>query len=330
MQQKDLVIPIYIDTNALLDLLASIEDGFSVVEKVTTRNSDSKNINREVKADTGTEFGIPNVLSMLKLNIGYSSNWKKTREDGKESQTDRYHTYGSLFYRLREFLEQNELIKYPSQDHIIWEDIKASDFIEIHGIFRPNPLSDSLKILCRTLDLFMMMSDYIPNNSSVNISNSRLSKQPARNQQKSNTPIANSRNSFNQEQLKQIEQFKNFFIGILKDIQTDNVFTFVTDIHDIPEHQAVSLVYSDYLRDQTIREISHKEYRMLGKVVRKIDKEDSETIDLLLGTGLGGISRSVLDQIITVLGIIPGMNLPKIQTEIKGPALEIVPVAIYV
>jgi hypothetical protein len=33
----DLIAPIYVDTNVLLDLLASIEGGFSVVEKVTTR-----------------------------------------------------------------------------------------------------------------------------------------------------------------------------------------------------------------------------------------------------------------------------------------------------
>jgi hypothetical protein len=68
----DLIIPIYIDTNALLDLLASIEGGFSVIEKVTTQSAQTKGIDREVKADTGTEFGIPNVLSILKLNLGYT------------------------------------------------------------------------------------------------------------------------------------------------------------------------------------------------------------------------------------------------------------------
>lgn len=34
--KADLIVPIYVDTNALLDLLASIEGGFSLVEKVTS------------------------------------------------------------------------------------------------------------------------------------------------------------------------------------------------------------------------------------------------------------------------------------------------------
>lgn len=38
-----LAIPIYLDTNALPDILASIEDGFSISDNVTAYSSDSKN-----------------------------------------------------------------------------------------------------------------------------------------------------------------------------------------------------------------------------------------------------------------------------------------------
>ena len=34
--RPDLVVPIYLDTNLLLDLLASIEGGFTLVEKLST------------------------------------------------------------------------------------------------------------------------------------------------------------------------------------------------------------------------------------------------------------------------------------------------------
>ncbi len=39
-----LAIPIYVDTNALSDILASIEDGFPMSDNVTAYSSDSKNI----------------------------------------------------------------------------------------------------------------------------------------------------------------------------------------------------------------------------------------------------------------------------------------------
>ena len=48
----DLIIPIYIDTNALLDILASLENGFSAVEKITTRNEQSKNYEQAINGSS--------------------------------------------------------------------------------------------------------------------------------------------------------------------------------------------------------------------------------------------------------------------------------------
>ena len=65
----NLIVPVYIDTNALLDVLASIEGGFSFVEKVTSHTSSSSEKDKSASAETGTEFGIPNVLSPLKIKL---------------------------------------------------------------------------------------------------------------------------------------------------------------------------------------------------------------------------------------------------------------------
>jgi hypothetical protein len=77
-------------------------------------------------------------------------------------------------------------------------------------------------------------------------------------------------------------------------------------------------------------EISHKEFRILGKVVRIIAEDSEESIDLLRGTGLGGIGKNTLDTLMVSINQLEGMNLPEVKTEIRGPALEIVPIAIYV
>ena len=154
---KDLIIPVYVDTNALLDLLASIEGGFSTVEKVTTRSTEGSGIDRNVKAETGTEFGVPNVLSLLKLNLGYSANWKKAQEGSEQRESERYHTYGSLFHRLREYLTANSLLKKLDEGGIAWADILPSDFVEIRGIFRPNPFANSLEIMDRLIGLYKLL-----------------------------------------------------------------------------------------------------------------------------------------------------------------------------
>jgi len=108
--KKELIIPIYVDTNALLDLLASIEDGFSMVEKVTSRETHGRSTDHSVEGGGGTEFGIPNVLSLLKIKLSGSTNSRNSQEKTAETQAERFHIYGSLLTRLRAHLNDNELV----------------------------------------------------------------------------------------------------------------------------------------------------------------------------------------------------------------------------
>ena len=87
---SNLIIPVYVDTNALLDLLASIEGGFSLVEKVTTRTASAAGSDKQLSAEAGTEFGVPNVLSMLKIRPGGSLRSTKQQESGEETEAKRY------------------------------------------------------------------------------------------------------------------------------------------------------------------------------------------------------------------------------------------------
>jgi len=318
--KADFILPIYIDTNALLDLLASIEGGFSVVEKITTQSSETRSTNRGVRADAGTEFGIPNVLSMLKVNLGYSSDWKKGREDGQVAETEKYHTYGSLFFRLREFLDANELIKRVD-DSESWSNVRPTDFVEISGVFRPNPLANSLEIIDKLIGIIQLV-DTDTFTSNTGTARKRTPEEKKRAQEAKRKA---------QAQFKQMEEIRKFLKGISSDIQSENIRVFVVESNSSTlEFRSVVLLYLNYLRDPTMTEISYKEYHLLGKVVRKIEEDSSDTVDLLLGTGLGGIGKSTLQELFGAFAQMPGMNLPEIETEIAGPALEVVPIAIYV
>ncbi len=127
-----------------------------------------------------------------------------------------------------------------------------------------------------------------------------------------------------------MEQIRKFLKGILLDIEKENIRAFVIESVHTQPFKAVILLTINYLRDKTMREISYKEYHLLGKVVRKLEEVPDESIDLLLGTGLGGVGEEALEKLITAFDQIPGMNLPKISTKVGGPALEIIPIAIFV
>ena len=307
--KDNLIVPIYVDTNALLDLLASIEGGFSIVEKVTTRTTTTSGSDKSVAAEAGTEFGIPNVLNLLKIKLGGSLSSKREHETGEEKEAERYHTYGSLLYRLRGFLDDKNLTKRPYEDDGVWETIEPSDFVEVRGVFRPNPLADSLERIDRLIGIFEVVS------SPGSISPKQSSGGQGRGSQSSG---------------KQMKQFRQFLKGILSDIERENMRTFVIDASEPSQFPTVVLLFTDYLRDQTMTEISHKEYRLLGKVVRKIEEDAEEAIDLLRGTGLGGIGRETLDKLWNSFNQMEGMNLPEVRSEVSGPALEVVPIAIFI
>lgn len=305
----NLIVPVYIDTNALLDLLASIEGGFSVVEKVTTRSSSATGSDRSVSAEAGTEFGVPNVLSLLKIRLGGALRASKQQESAGQTETDRYHTYGSLLYRLRAYLDDEGLVKRPQEDPGIWDEIEPSDFVEIRGVFKPNPLADSLARIDRLIGLFELVTGF-----------DTASAKPAPGTQKKAAL----------DDKKQMRQIRQFLQGLLSDIEKDNTRIFVVDSVNPEEPSTVILLFTDYLRDQTMAEVSHKEYLLLGKVVRKIDSLSEEGIDLLRGTGLGGVGKQTLDGILSSFNQMENMNLPQVSSNVPGPALEVVPIAIYV
>jgi hypothetical protein len=104
-EADDYVIPIYLDTTALLDILASIEDGFFMSATVTTYSSDSKNTQLSGKAEFGVGF-----LNLFSMALHGSGTREKGSQASKENVTERKYTYGSLLYRLRKNLLQQKLL----------------------------------------------------------------------------------------------------------------------------------------------------------------------------------------------------------------------------
>lgn len=308
---RDLIIPIYIDTNSLLDLLASIEGGFSIVEKVTTRNLHSKSSSMEGSIEAGTEFGIPNVLNLLKLNVGLTGSRAGTTEAQNQVEAEKYHTYGSLFYRLREYLEDKGLIKRIQQGEESWQEIHPSDFVEIHGLLRPNPLVNTLEIMERLITMFEIVMQPSPSTQS---------------KQKRSGRSPTNRST----QAPSMAQIKGFISSILTDLRKETTRIFIVELDEFPDAKAVVVIFLDYLRDKSLSEVSNKQYYLLGKVVRKIDSQEDDTIDLLQGTALSGMGDETLQQFTSSLSEIPGMNIPPVNTKVSGPALEIVPIAIFV
>ena len=199
----------------------SIEGGFSIIEKITTRESSTTGIDRGVKAEVGTEFGVPNVLSLLKLALGYSANWKKEKGEQFEKETERYYTYGALFYRLREYLDGNDLIKRPDDSQATWEAIKPSDFVEIRGVFHPNPFATSLGIMDRLLGMSQLFIGLPEPHAAKAIHEKALNSTEERKKAQEEKRAAVQAREQAEAQTKQMDDFRKIIQGVLKDIQSE-------------------------------------------------------------------------------------------------------------
>lgn len=325
IREDDLIIPIYVDTNALLDVIASIEGGFSFLEKITSRTTNSNKSDQTLNVSGGTEFGIPNVLNLIKVSLGGAFSWMQNRENLEELASEKYHTYGSLFQRLRYALKtqkvQTSQIPFKTFDgsSVSWDKIRPHTFVEIQGIFFPNPLVDSMGTINGLIHLMEIFA-----NSASKIGGSTKQKPQL---------ITSSHNLFNVDptMLHQMSQIKKIIQGLLDDIEKQDIRTVVANIPSGQEaYRVVISLFTEYLRDKTFSELLFKEYKLFGKVVGKLTDSTSH-IDLLQGTSLRGLDESAITDMLSAFNQPnSGIKLPTAETKINGPALQVIPIAIYV
>lgn len=153
-------IPIYLDINLLLDLLASLEDGFSTVNKFTTSEQNEHNTSNN--KNVGFGFG-------QFFNLGFGKTKNDANSSSNASEIEKYYTYGSMMNKLLSKLHEKELVK-TLDDEESWNQLRIYDFVEIQGKFKPNPLSDSLNKINKMLDLAIKIAP-LDNNKNNNQQN---------------------------------------------------------------------------------------------------------------------------------------------------------------
>lgn len=280
----------------MLDLLASLEDGFSIAEKITTRSLESKNSELSGNA----EFGINSILNFIKLDFKGSGSRNKGQQSEQSHDTERYHTYGSLLNKLRRTLLDKGLLQTINSVEK-WKTIKPAAFVEVKGKFLPNPVREPLETISKVFDFMFAINDILG-----------LSKNADPNIQ---TQMQNLR--------KVIEIMK-------KDFEHEKTKTFIVNVSESYNFKIVLSLFADYIRDYSGRELPYGEFRILGKVVRTL--EAGESIDLIRGSAMSGMMDDKLKILLDSFKELQtfGINTLPIQTKVNAPAAQIIPVAIYV
>ncbi len=298
MSINNLSIPIYLNQRIVFDMLATIEDGFSQLTNIKASYSDTSSKSGQV----GTEIGVSNIFALLGVKFNGSFKGEKSKNEQGTVSQDKVHTPSSLFSKLYEGLEEASLIKRLDTASYI-EKLAPGDFVEIKGEFSKNPLID-------LMDSFYMLGELAT----------------AFDEDKSNNPKVNKNKTIeNKKVLKQIKILSN-------SLKSGNMMDLICTVNDNVKLKAVLPVYIDYFVNNNMNEIIDGEYRVLGKVTKVITEGTSDSINLLRNTSFSLFQTSVISQLTSSFnnGQDYGLKYQEIVTEINGPAVQLIPIAIFV
>ncbi|WP_270706331.1 DUF6414 family protein [Clostridium fessum] len=289
--KEQLIIPIYLNEKTVLDMLAIIEDGFSMISEVNSSSQSSNTSNTMLSGGISTRA----ILDKL-LKIQINGRFEKGKNSSEETQTklEKVHTNVSLFSKFRSELIKNQLLSCTSSEKLDISKIESGDFIEIEGELQKNPLIDLLEKFINVINLSDIFSE----------------------EQKTLPKEENANNALVQQM--------NLF---LQELTHSGTIDFIIKN---TEGTLVLSAQKQYLSNDNISEIIGGKFKILGKVI-KVCKTPKENINLLRKTSLYLFDKNSLDAFASIFNSdeFKQFNLPDVQFEIPGPSAIIIPIAIY-
>ena len=295
---SDLPAALYLNQRIVFDTLASYEGGFSQLREIqiSSGTTDSKEHGGEAKLGTG------NVFALLGISLGASGKKAKSETESQVVTEQRVHTPTSLFARLRQHLKANGILKEPSQTSGL-TDIAPGDFVEMKLVLRRSPLVATLTGFSRLIPL-MALAD-----SDGNPSHGKGGQGPRKATGTSTVK-------------KQVE-------ALLEAVSSEGSEDLIGE--GIAGITVVLTAERGYFVDPTLNDVIDGEFRVLGKVARVVSDSDDQAISLLRKTPLGIFGDQLVQQFAESLQQLAqsGLSVPSLQTKIEGPAIQVIPIAIF-
>ncbi|MBZ6072940.1 DUF6414 family protein [Aeromonas schubertii] len=287
-----LIVPVYLNQKLVFDLLAMLQGGISTVTTVTESSSNKNSDGEKVSAG----FGLSEAFStLLKIDLSGSKEKTSGTEETNTSSQERVHTPASLFFQLRNILLEKGYLK-DTQEELP----QAGDFVEFEGFLKRNPIVETIDSLAEMMDMAEAFED---------------KPQPKKG--------GRSQISENQKMKQQMVRFSDALkAGSTIDLSSASLKAGYT---------AVVTVETSFLNDPLMSDLVDGQFKIIGKVIKSV-KDSSDTINLLRKTALSKMPSTLMLEALghlSSLGSEQGFDIPDLKLEIEGPAIQVLPIAIY-
>lgn len=294
--KDQLIIPIYLNEKTVLDMLAIMEDGFSMVSEISSSNQDISSTNVKVGGGISTKAILD---KLLKIQLDGSLQKDKNASTTSESKLEKVHTNVSLLSKFRTRLIDNDMMICKAGENLDFSKIETGDFIELEGELQKNPMID---IMEKFVDVFRMAEIFEDKPELVG------------------KKIATDKKKRDNATLKQIRSF-------LDELKHTGTVDFILEN---PNGTLVVSTQEQYLSNDNISEILGGTFKILGKVI-KVCKNNEEGINLLRKTTLNILDQDSLTGFMEIFRDpeLTQFNLPEVRFIIESPSAIVIPIAIY-
>ena len=302
-----LIHPIYLDIPMLVSFAAAIEGGLSFGTEVTKEESSTS----ATALDGGAKFGLSRLFGQF-LDASASLDIQDRQEGVERSieRTSRAHTESSVAILLYDKLRKSDGYVVDLQTLDTAREIEPGALVEIAGTVEKNAIDamidciDAINILSR-LGL-ASQSQSVEGTSAKRRNNSGN----PRSKRNDDSPLASIRDALDQDRRR------TPISNILLRCSTPSEVT------------AVVTLRTENLRDLTLSELHKNSVRVLGKVTRIVDQEES--MSPFENYGMAILHPSTLEEAFRGLGNNDAVAFELSEVQVQGPALQILPLMVFV
>lgn len=297
MEQIPLIHPIYLDVQMLVSFAAAIQGGLALESEVTAEKGATRSTAATVSGKLGFSQLFPKLFDAFVSTELTGERASETHELRKESKA---HTEASIAILLYHQLQQAGGYIVKPKDINDLQTYSPGTLVEVKGIVEKNAVDAVI--------------DYIDAISIIsNFDTSQTSQQSGKN--KKHGKSAKS----------EIEYIRD---GLDSDRKRTPISNIVLRCSEPAELNVVVTLRTENLRDLTLSELHKNSVSVIGKVTRVIDKD--ETMCTFENYGMGMLSPTMLKDMFGSLTQQENLVTEFSDVQIHGPALQILPLMVFV
>lgn len=301
-----LIHPIYLDIPMLVSFAAAIEGGLSFGTELTSEKSKSA----LVEAEAGAKFGLSNLFSQF-FDVSADVQVQGTRAGQERSveKSSRSHTEASVAILLYDRLRKDSGYIVDLQTLDAAKEVEPGALVEIAGTVEKNAI-DAMIDYIDAANIMINMGSNAPETSQASTSGKRGGAGAGQSKSKSKSALGGIRDALDKDR---------------KRTPISNVLLRCTPPRNVT---AVVTLRTENLRDLTLSELHKNSVRVLGKVTRVIDQ--GESMSPFENYGMALMEPETLQEIFQKFRDMEKINFDLSEVQVKGPALQVLPLMVFV